>query len=280
MTFAERVIAHLARYKLEVLGIEEDGIYATDGRPRPHILPPAYRELTIIETYRSWFWNWYATEGLASGLQLRDDVRHLTSSQALCLNLFAPFVARRRIDDLPVLLGAQFACAGAPDDWGFECVLDHDEQTTFDFYARWKDAGALCVEVKYAEPGFGSGEPNAERTEKLRKIYRPRLAPLVAAEYLEEATFFANYQVLRNLSYISRDRHIVFVVPRANDAFAPGLQVARWAPLPAYRRNVHVVYLEDVVSTLISAPLADSAREHFAEFRRKYVALPPDEPVR
>ena len=191
MTYAERVRVHMARYKREVLGIEEDGVYARDGRPRPHILPPAYRELTIIETYRSWFWNWYANEGRASGLDLREDVRHLTSSQALCLNLFVPFVAWHRMDDLPVLLGAQFACAGAPDDWGFEHVLDHDEQTTFDFYARWKDAGAVCVEVKYAESGFGTAEPNAARLEKLRTIYRPRLAPLVAAEYLEESTFVA-----------------------------------------------------------------------------------------
>ena len=48
MTFQEQKRSHLSRYKREVLGVEDDGIWAGNGKPYSHILPASQQKLNIL----------------------------------------------------------------------------------------------------------------------------------------------------------------------------------------------------------------------------------------
>ena len=49
---------HMEQYKLERLGVKENGIWKKNGKDYPHILPEALWKLNILETYRKEFWTY------------------------------------------------------------------------------------------------------------------------------------------------------------------------------------------------------------------------------
>jgi hypothetical protein len=172
--------------------------------------------LNIVESIRREFWEYF--DAHKSEIALHSDFHHLTSSQAFAFNAFFPFVG----------LGASSAAlltalgVGTTELRGcsFEAVPDREEGTSIDVYAECIDGSRLLIEVKLTENGFGGGVPNDRRGAKLRDIYGPRLRGKTNPGCLDEAQFFPQYQLFRNVSHLdlARGDRLILVVPRANTA--------------------------------------------------------------
>lgn len=272
-SYQVRLREHLALYKREVLGVEEDGTWSYRGRaiPYPHILPRGKERLNILNGVRDEFWSYFERQKREEPrpAKLHRDFAHLNSSQALAFNLFFPLLGSTRAEPLALL-----SALGSPGEpvakWRFEEVLDPGEGTNFDVAITLASGRRVLVEVKLTESEFGTCANDHKHQRKLTDIYTNRLAGKVAPEVLEEAAFFARYQILRNVSYARETTDVVFLVPEANEALAEGISFIRETVLADHRPSVRVVYLEDLLDTLerlvAGAPLAHDV----SDLRRKY----------
>ena len=209
------------------------------------------QQLNIIESIRDSFW----TEFPDMGVKLHRDFHHLNSSQAMCFNLFYPFVTTS--EGIGWLQSALRIPGGPADTWAFEHEPCAEEKTNFDFYLDL--GGRQCYfEIKLSELKFGDAKADARHVAKLEGIYAPRLRTIVRPEALEPDYFFANYQLLRNLSYLHDDVSDLFLVfPRANGALIPQVTDVLSKVDEAMRTRVHMVYLERLVpKSEKHAPLA------------------------
>jgi hypothetical protein len=80
---------HLSQYKVSRIQVTENGIWRRNKKPYSHILPFKHQELNLLETFRQPFWDYFAK----AGIKLQRDFHHLNSSQAICFNLFFPFMS-------------------------------------------------------------------------------------------------------------------------------------------------------------------------------------------
>lgn len=275
-TYAARLKAHLAHYKRERLGVNADGVAVRWKRSYPHILPEPLRRLAILETIRAEFWQYGEERELGrpeARIRLHRDFHHLNSSQALAFNLFFPFF-RGGDEAAKVLLAALRLPTHAIAAWCFEHVADHNEGTAFDFFLRSADGPRVYFEVKLSESAFGACKANEARRRKLEEIYRPRLVGKVDRELLTEGGFFANYQLLRNLSYVDPEREdrLVLLIPRANEALRRETDSVLERVLSPARAYVQRVWLEDLFDALGAAQPSDPLLEaHVHLLREKYL---------
>ena len=281
MTYEERLRAHLAKYKFRVLRVLESGLWkgARTGvlAKRPYVLPPESLRLNILAPFRERFWAEFdGGEGSeARAPQLQRDFAHLTSSQAMCFNLFYPLVVDRAWARSFVqgVLGLKDA---TPKTLAFEYAEDPEEGTHFDFFIELERGGKVYLETRLCELGFGSTELDERHREKLAKIYAPRLAPLVEQKWLEPEAFFRRYQLLRSLCYLDKPQNLLFIVlPQANDSLRKALQVLPEITERELKDRVRVLYLEDLVEKL--KPLLrgrdEALKAHYREFEEKYLAV-------
>jgi len=80
-------------------------------------------------------------------------------------------------------------------------MIDAEEGTNFDFYIAFASSGRVCFELKLTEQEFGKADADAAHLKKLQDLYRPRLAGKVREEALAPESFFAQYQIMRNVAY-------------------------------------------------------------------------------
>jgi len=283
MTYEERLRAHLAKYKFRVLRVLESGLWkgARTGvlAKRPYILPPDSLRLNILAPFRERFWAEFdgPSGSEARRPQLQRDFAHLTSSQAMCFNLFYPLVVDRDWARafLQGVLGLKDA---APRRLAFEYVEDPEEATHFDFFIELdlgsKGSGKLYLETKLCELGFGSTELDQSHREKLARVYAPRLSSLIEPKWLEPEAFFRRYQLLRSLCYLDQPQSLLFIVlPQANDPLRKALQALPEITERALKDRVRVLYLEELVGRL--KPLLrgrdEALKAHYREFEEKYL---------
>lgn len=247
--YAERMKSHLARYKKERLGVDEDGKWRGNEKPYAHILPEALQRLNILETVRREFWRYFDQN--RATLPLHTDFHHLNSSQAFAFNLFYPWLG---LGHSPAALFAELGiepqCVAG---WAFEAMPDQAERTTLDVCIEFSGGTRLLVEVKLTEESFGASEPNDERRRKLREVYGPALSSRVVPGSLDETAFFPSYQLFRNVSLLNpaRGDRLVLVVPRANEWVWQQARDFRSNRLTeAARPSVVVVAAEDVLTNL------------------------------
>ncbi len=270
----------MGRYKAQVMGIARSGIWHGNGRTYVHILPEDLKEQNILLPYQGAFWEYF--DQLGSGtIPLHRYFHHLNSSQALCFNLFYPFVhdACRR---LPIMLGrlglrTEGACEAA-----FEKVLRPEEGTCFDFFLRYEDGQIVTFEVKYSETGFGAAADDAKHRRKHAEVYVPLLRGVVREELLHDRAFFlANYQALRNLLCLgeSASSLAVFIVPAGNTAVMAQMLAVRDMVVPEVRHRVRTVELGELVAQLEAAVFLVDPRmeDHFQAFREKYLHIDDEE---
>jgi hypothetical protein len=279
VTYEERLRAHLAKYKFRVLRVLESGQWkgARTGvlAKRPYVLPPESLRLNVLAPFRERFWAAFdgpsGTE--ARRPRLQRDFAHLTSSQAMCFNLFYPLVVDRgwARSFVQGVLGLKDA---APKTLAFEYAEDPDEGTHFDFFIELERGGKLYLETRLCELGFGSTELDERHREKLAKVYAPRLSGLVDQKWLEPEAFFRRYQLLRSLCYLDKPQNLLFIVlPQANDPLRKALQVLPEIAERALKDRVRVLYLEELVEKL--KPLLrgrdEALKAHYREFEEKYL---------
>jgi len=272
MAYTDLMKAHLARYKVDRLGINQSGKWRN--REYAHILPPDRIFLNILAPIQQDFARYQESH---PSLKLHRDFAHLNSSQAACINLFLPVFVKALDLGFPDDNPLPFEPAEI-ETCQFEYVPDEVEGTNFDFWVRTRASKEVFCEFKLTESDFGRARDNARHRQKLVEIYRPMLAGKVDPEILEPDNFFARYQLLRNIAYAdtTASAHVLLIVPKANERLTQRLAEMRNWLTPTLRPFVTVLYLEDIVSWLRSAP-APQLRAHYDEYAAKYV--PSTEPA-
>ena len=269
-SYGKRVKAHLSNYRQTRLGVFQDGISKGNNNPYPYILPEQLRSLNLIETYRDDIMEFVEK----SGIRLHRDFHHLNSSQAACLNLFWPILNCADPNLIVKVLGL------GPNEvllWELEKVIDKSERTNFDLYIELESGAKIFIEFKLTEPELGRGQCNAQRLEKLKTIYEPVLREFVVPEYLEPTRFFANYQLLRNISFISseKDDNVILVIPQGNRTIAnKALRIINEAIQdPLVRSRVKILYHEELISNAMEHLNRGGhrIREHLYLYREKYL---------
>jgi hypothetical protein len=267
-SYESRLKRHLTRYKRQRLGISLNGTW--DGKSYSHILPLDLKWLNIIETIRHELGVFLGTR---PKVRLHRYFHHLNSSQAMAFNLFFPFFMTHKMASGSFLnaLGLEKEPVKAAE---FEHVVDA-ERTNFDFFIELASGAQIFFEVKLSEREFGKGVDNAARQKKLSMIYRKRLEGTVLPKCLEPETFFANYQILRNLCYAKPEinSRVVFIFPKANESLRNGQDFIASAMTSAAAGNVSVLYLEDLLQTLEKSEQTANPMlaAHLSLFREKYI---------
>lgn len=269
--YRDEMLRHLALYKIERLGIHENGIWKRNRMPYPHILPEALQQLNILEPFRKEFLKYLDSQ--KGGLRLHSDFHHLNSSQAMCFNLFFPLVmnGHQHINRLLTVLGVQGTDVV---EFYFEKVLDPKEETNFDFFIRFASGRRLLFELKLTEGEFASVKADPRHKAKHADLYRQRIAGKLNQEYQDGPLFFHNYQLIRNISYLRKEYDdVLFVIfPKRNDALAATNILA--IPSVELRDNVKLLHLEHVVAELLSACRESSALfDHYKMFKEKYINI-------
>jgi len=271
MGYADALKRHLAEYKRSELGVKENGLWKTQDRPYPHILPEAELRKNILATIRDDFWGWPECP------KLHRDFHHLNSSQAMCFNLFFPFLnyGPERAAELLDALGVPVEPIAA---WAFEKIPDPEEATNLDLWLQLESDRQIFFELKLTESEFGAPKPNEKRSEKYAELYRPRLEGRVANALIDtEEEFFKRYQLMRNLWHLDaeRDDLLFLIFPHGNrklveqaDSFCGELEAA-------WRARVTAIRLEALHERLSERAKGDGSLErHLAAFATKY--LPAD----
>lgn len=266
-SYKQEMWRHLADYKVSALGIRLDGIWRKNRREYAHILPFGYQHLNILEPYREEFWKFFRR----SAITLHSDFHHLSSSQAMCFNLFFPFLAegKKHLE----ILHKVFSTDEPIKDGRFEVVLDPAEGTNFDFCIATAKSKKL-FEIKLTEHDFGNAKADASHLSKFQTVYLPAMDGKFSPGFCSCNVFLKHYQLMRNIWNLdvgTRDT-LVCVVPRANNCLRREIEFLKKCLSEPYRERVSVHYLEDLAATLEKAIPDDAPqmKEHFRLFGRKY----------
>lgn len=265
--YREKMWRHLADYKQYVLGVQRNGVWRGNNKEYPHILPFGYQHLNILETYREEFWKFFRT----STIKLHSDFHHLSSSQAMCFNLFFPFLVEDKKH--MQILRKLFPTDEPIKDGEFEVVLNPAEGTNFDFCIATSKSKKL-FEIKLTEPDFGSAKPDESHLSKFQTVYLPSMDGKFSPGFCSREVFLRHYQLMRNVWNLDVGTcdTLVCVVPKANSCLTREIEFLKKCLSEPYRARVNVHYLEDLVATVEKAIPDDAPRmkEHFRQFRGKY----------
>ena len=188
------------------------------------------------------------------------------------VQLFFPFVREGAVDER--LLRVLGIVPNTRYTAHFGKVLDAQENACFDFYLEGESGRKIFFELKRAESAFGSCADDEGHRAKLESHYRPHLSEHIDAKWLQPETFFANYQVLRDVSYLGRhaDSGLVFIFPKANEQLMAAEGAIKQIVSKSLAPRVAIYYLEYLVERILEAAAGDEAlRRHYLEFRENYI---------
>jgi len=279
MSYREVLEAHLASYRVDVLGVPEAGTFTYRGRRvvREHILPHRNADLNLLPLVRP------LERVLPESVKRHRYFHHLNSSQAFTFNLFLPYFAGTP-EAQRVLLGA-FGQKGPLTSWALEAVPSATEGSNLDALWTTADGVTTICEVKLSESSFGKAKNDERHRTKLAEIYLPVLSRCVTPELLEEAPFFEAYQILRNVWHLVQrpSARLVFLMPRANEKLWGALTPILAEIKPACRSSISTIAVEDVLNLLCAADdVSEPLRLHASAMSAKYLPSggPPPGPRR
>ena len=230
---------------------------------------------------------------------------HLNSSQAMCLNFFAPLIIEKKLDLLQNLLGLDQNESFITDHSAFEkegtdkytgddlkklarrdikVSANDNKPTNFDFFLETKSEKKFYFEIKFTEDGFAGNKKNASE-QKYRDKYDMIYAPLLcdrqnniinlANQHKGEQQrneFYGNYQIFRNLLAIKdKKSYVVFVYPKQNERIRQQAETAKKFLTESYQS--HLILLEwDVLFDSIKRRVrSGELYEHLKKFGEKYI---------
>lgn len=137
-------------------------------------------------------------------------------------------------------------------EWKPEAVPVSSEGTNIDVWWKTIDGIQTFCEVKLSEADFGKASNDAHHHEKLRDIYHGVLRDHLDPSRLAAKPFFGAYQFNRNVWHMVRKEksRLVFLLPRSNTALWNQLQSLLQGVVPATRRRISAVAIEDVIAHL------------------------------
>ena len=207
---------------------------------------------------------------------------HLNSSQVFCINYFHPLCVHSRYDILKKLLKAwEIDINGEISVTQFERVECAKEGTNFDFYIETTEGEKVFIEVKYTEREFGK---KSSKSEPRRDLYEARFdASLYLKDFKlsnnadNEKLFLTNYQIIRNVSYItSKKEYVLFLYPEQNRLLAnksPDKVLEKIMPKTQNAPNVKIAYSDKVVTDLEKATKRMKDRDELLNYYKKFYEM-------
>jgi restriction endonuclease-like protein len=270
MSYQDDLKKHLADYKRLRLGISEPGLFGYRGRQvrRHHILPLRDSSRNLLEEAEP-----AASAFLESNPHKRHQYfHHLNSSQAFAFNLFFPYFGGDA-ESSSALLRA-LGQPGVLAEWEPEAVPASEEETNIDVLWTTTDGTRTICEVKLSEADFGKAKDDDRHRIKLMSIYSQTLAEHLEPGRLEPAAFFEAYQFNRNVWHMLRAERgrLMFLLPRSNARLWAQLQKLLSGVVPATRRRISAVAIEDVLLNLSADDRCSvKLREYALRLQQKYL---------
>lgn len=271
--YAKRLQQHLTTYKSQRLGVKEAGLFLYKGREVRcgHILPKDLKWLNLLESYRSEICQYLNDH---RNIRPHKYFHHLNSSQAFALNLFFPYFEGGKSASAALLRA--LGVPGTVKAWLPEHIPDTKEGTNVDISWQNERGEWTYCEIKLSEQEFGKAKGESRHFKKLANIYGRTLQKYCPADLLEPETFFANYQILRNIWLAARNpsASVVFLLPTRNEVL--------WDPLhkvidlldTSLRKRIHLASMEKVLNSLSKDKACSSKLSWYAEQLSEKYTLP------
>lgn len=274
MTYKDEVKKHLATYKIDHLGVIENGTWKTNKKKYAYIVPDNQKELNLLEPYRMELKNYIGEKKI----HLHKDFHHLTSSQAVCLNFFYPLTKENKLYLLLKILQLNHE---EIEEYGFEKVITRAEGTNFDFYNMLASGKQLFFEIKYTEDGFKKETPAIKYQNKYDTVYKKRLAGKLKPGIDEYGTLMKNYQVMRNISYVdaTEENMVIILYPKGNQKIRKEYEhLIENVIEKNLHPNIRLITWEDLCSALVvllqsSPDTPERLLTQYKDFREKYLTV-------
>ncbi|MCK4798080.1 MAG: hypothetical protein KAT05_11905 [Spirochaetes bacterium] len=275
MSYKDSILEGLIDYKKNEMEIEDPGIFRYRGRnlKKDHILPQEFISPNILEKYRESF---YASK--LSSINFHRYFHHLNSSQAMCINLFLPFIFEKGL--LKYLFSYLNLPAEKMDKAEFEKKSDVEimgrggRKTNFDFFIQTKIGNKFYFEIKYTENGFASTHIDEKHIKKFSNTYSSLLTDnmYINEEYKSMDSFLSNYQIMRNLVHIAEKRYVIFVIPKQNKkVYNQATEAERNILSATGKKYFKILTIEEFLNYILNLDLNNSLiTEYFMEFKKKY----------
>lgn len=251
----DKIKKHLAEYKINVLGITENGEWWKNHKKYAHILPIEQKYENIINAGLK-----ENLKSLIDSNSIHIGFHHLNSSQALALNLFGPLVISKSFEIIEKVIITDKSIGK------FEYIKNPIENTNFDFYIS-DDKYNNFFEVKYTENNFGDAKSDQEHKQKYIEIYKKNLESI---SDISENEFYKEYQLWRNVLY-AREGNVFFVLPDFRTDLIKKVNTAKTKINNIEVRNrVHILSINNLVS---NCKEKTEFKNHYCEFEKKYLKI-------
>lgn len=238
--FRDKVLDKLEKYKNDVLGIKEKGIFRYKGEDKPegHILPTCQGESKKSMAKKYNVLNCLKDEEfLINENDLHRYAHHLNSSQLMCYNFFRPYIEveedKIRPNKILIDLLRKYNIAiNQYDDaiCQFEYVQQDSEYngegTNFDFYLKSGET-EVFFEIKFTEAGFGKCDCDEKHKNKFGTIYKTLIkgCPAIKKPITYGKEFCRNYQLFRNsIRTKDNNKYVIFIYDENNSYCKKQLQ--------------------------------------------------------
>ena len=247
----------LGKYKADTLKVPEKVMFR--GHEYSHILPEKDANKNLIDS---------DVNKKNPDVKRHSLFNHLTSSQALCLNLFGPLV-----DDhlylLNPLLGFDVKDSVRAK---FEFVDDliHD-RSNFDFFIETKKHERLYFEIKYTEATIHTTCGAKDCNERWRRLYaKPMEIILEDKNSISVDDFCNQYQLWRNICRVANNHcDVYFVFPDFREKLRKQVETAKDLLKPEFKNRVHILTIDTICDTLLNTA-EEKYQKHYKEFKKKY----------
>jgi|LSQX01.2.fsa_nt_gb hypothetical protein len=297
MSFITKVKKHMGNYKRQVLNITVNGIWRDKRQPngyveREHILPKEkiknVHKKNLLKTYRDECWAYILREKI----KLHPYAHHLNSSQMMCINFFYPFAVKDEIKKhlISVIQNHCFeqVIINNPENLKFEFEYEspkdkikHHRATNFDLRISNNNL-KLYFEIKYTENAFGKCRDKKDERyiTKYNEKYHDLAEKVIDSKLVSNDDFYDifydNYQIMRNLVHIGKDRYVVFLYHDQNERIATQATEAKKFLKEEYQNKLICLTWDDLYNEtekeLKSVFAADkNLSVHFEEFSEKYL---------
>lgn len=260
-----KIKLHLTNYKLGK-GILDCGEYKRNGKKYSHILTDCKDNLITV-SYKDEMIKLY--EKMHGKLHMY--FSHLTSSQALCFNLFEPLIIEKKLDliDSSISIDAKSEFEHIEKNSFEKCSTDKDK-TNFDFFIQDKN-DRLFFELKYTEQSFGyvpNYFENDKHDRKFKDYYKDQIEKI--APDIDEKQFFDNYQLWRNICHVTLGK-VFFIILKDRNDLTNDVVFAKTKCKDEYKEKIQIIYIEDLVKDILNSSVNDKLKIHYKEFWEKYL---------
>ncbi len=255
--FSKRIKGHLSNYKVDVLGISENGDEKEDDSKC--LLPNKWDENFICNS-QNLLSDYYSKDRFTS------DGKYLNSSKVMIMNFFLPILNNEEIlckflekslnfeeGFLKDISKIEFAYKSTRDD--FELV---------DLYIECCNGIKLYIDSKYSEEEFGKFATD-DRVRAWEINYKSLTENSMYFENMEKDDFYRNYKINRNISMLkSNNEYSIFIYPFDNESLHEKIKDIEYENVKKLDWNI-ITY--DILKMTKNTEL----EEYYKEFSRKYL---------